>query len=365
MTATAAAMNLVSGEPPINFAAHQVRAGNIAGARDDFEQMLAMLLAAIYPGARAITANPGDWGIDILLGELSGLVVIWQSKYFWPVVGRSSQGQIRESFDAALAAAARNGYRLSQWVLCVPASMDPPTAQWWDNWRARRQRDSGVAIELWHENILRGHLVRPDCAHVRRHFYDPYAPAPAQRAPVRDLPGEDAAALDTALFVRQLRAAGHTEVGAAKREYFNAELLAREVLDKRLPAEVLALAEDLTPYMRAEPYTAASSGGRTLIALAWQLALFEVAWESRSSHPGFLLLDSPQKNLGVAGDLADSVTIERVYRHLERWLAGRGVGAQIVVADNAPPAAAADDVVVRFSRRPDQPPYGLIDDETS
>ncbi|GAA2629081.1 hypothetical protein GCM10010399_70970 [Dactylosporangium fulvum] len=124
------------------------------------------------------------------------------------------------------------------------------------------------------------------------------------------------------------------------------------------------LAEDLTPYMRGEPYTAASSGGRTLIALAWQLALFEIAWESRSSHPGFLLLDSPQKNLGVAGDLADSATIERIYRHLEEWLAGRGVGAQIVVADNAPPPTAADDVIVRFTRRPDQPPYGLIDDET-
>ncbi|GGM68860.1 DNA recombination protein RecN [Dactylosporangium sucinum] len=125
------------------------------------------------------------------------------------------------------------------------------------------------------------------------------------------------------------------------------------------------LAEDLTPYMRGEAYTAASSGGRTLIALAWQLALFEIAWESRSSHPGFLLLDSPQKNLGVAGDLADSQTIERIYRHLEDWLAGRGVGAQIVVADNAPPPAAAADVIVRFTRRPDQPPYGLIDDETS
>ncbi|MDG6103102.1 DNA recombination protein RecN [Dactylosporangium aurantiacum] len=145
----------------------------------------------------------------------------------------------------------------------------------------------------------------------------------------------------------------------------------REILQEwRYPKLADAyLAEDLTPYMRGEPYTAASSGGRTLIALAWQLALFEIAWESRSSHPGFLLLDSPQKNLGVAGDFtgdpADSVTIERVYRHLDRWLAGRGVGAQIVVADNAPPPEAAADVVVRFSRRPDQPPYGLIDDETS
>ncbi|WP_433219253.1 DNA recombination protein RecN [Dactylosporangium sp. CS-047395] len=123
------------------------------------------------------------------------------------------------------------------------------------------------------------------------------------------------------------------------------------------------LAEDLTPYVRGEPYTAASSGGRTLIALAWQLAMFETAWESRSSHPGFLLLDSPQKNLGALGDLEDGQTIERIYRHIEDWLAGRGVGAQIVVADNAPPPTAADDVIVRFSRRPDQPPYGLIDDD--
>src|SRR5438477_4645939 len=153
----------------------------MAGARDDFEQMLAMLIAAIYPGARSIAANPGDWGIDVLLGELSGLVVIWQSKYFWPLVNRSRQAQIRESFDSALRAAARNGYQVDQWVLCIPSSMDAPTAQWWDKWRARRHRETGVAIELWHEMALRNLLVRPDAAHVRRHFYDPYAPAPLPR----------------------------------------------------------------------------------------------------------------------------------------------------------------------------------------
>lgn len=117
------------------------------------------------------------------------------------------------------------------------------------------------------------------------------------------------------------------------------------------------LAGDLTPYTRDKPYSAASSGERTLIALAWQLALFEVAWETRSSHPGFLLLDSPQKNLGPSG------VVDRVYRHVEAWLAGAGAGAQIVVADNVPPATAASDVVVRFSRLADRPPYALIDDE--
>lgn len=243
MSATAAATSLTSGEPPINFAAHQFRAGNLAGARDDFEQMLAMLVAAIYPGARAIAANPGDWGIDILLGELSGLVVVWQSKYLWPAVTRAGQAQIRESFDSALAAAKRNGYELDQWILCVPSSMDPATAQWWDKWRARRQRETGVAIDIWHEAILRNLLVKPDVAHVRRHFYDPYVPAQTPRTPLREIEPDVTADLDRALFVRQLRAAGHVELDAAKREFFNADLLAREVLDKALPVEVDALGE--------------------------------------------------------------------------------------------------------------------------
>lgn len=125
----------------------------------------------------------------------------------------------------------------------------------------------------------------------------------------------------------------------------------------------------LTPHMRGTAYTYASSGGRTLIALAWILAIFEIAWETGSAHPGFLMIDSPQKNLGQGGhrdaEFADSVTVADFYKHLHDWLNGPGYGAQILVVDNAPPPSADDDVVVRFSRRADQPPYGLIDDEVS
>jgi len=126
---------------------------------------------------------------------------------------------------------------------------------------------------------------------------------------------------------------------------------------------------NLTPYMRGTAYNHASSGGRTLIALAWILAIFEIAWETGSAHPGFLMIDSPQKNLGQGGhrdaEFADSVAVADFYKHLHDWLNGPGHGAQILVVDNAPPPSADDDVVVRFSRRVDQPPYGLIDDEVS
>jgi hypothetical protein len=126
---------------------------------------------------------------------------------------------------------------------------------------------------------------------------------------------------------------------------------------------------NLTPHMRGTAYTNASSGGRTLIALAWMLAIFEIAWETGSAHPGFLMIDSPQKNLGQGGhrdaEFADTVAVADFYKHLHDWLNGPGQGAQILVVDNAPPPSADDDVVVRFSRRADQPPYGLIDDEVS
>jgi hypothetical protein len=244
MTASLAVVPLASGEPPINFAAHQIRAGNVSGAREDFQQMLSMLVAAVHPGARLVAANPGDWGIDVLVGELSGLVVVWQAKYFWPMVTRPKQADIRSSFANAVYRAGTEGYRIRCWVLCVPSSMDAETTRWWDRWRARKQRETGIMIELWHETTLRTMLISPDAAHVRRHFYDPYVPAGAarrQRSPVRELPDHEVPRLDDALFVRQLREAGYVEVSAAKREFFNAELLVREVIDKGLPEELDAL----------------------------------------------------------------------------------------------------------------------------
>ncbi|RGD56410.1 DNA recombination protein RecN [Kitasatospora xanthocidica] len=125
---------------------------------------------------------------------------------------------------------------------------------------------------------------------------------------------------------------------------------------------------DLTPFVRGESYREASSGARTLLTLAWQLAVFETAAETGAAHPGFLMIDSPQKNLGHGGVydavIADAVSIGDFYHHLSTWLAGRGATAQLIIADNSPPPLVENHVVVRYSRREDLPPYGLIDDET-
>jgi hypothetical protein len=158
-------------EPMINFAVHQARAG--AGASEDFEQMLALLVQAVEGEANLVFANPGDWGIDVLVGDLQGRVSIWQAKYFARGVAESQKKQINDSFNSAMRAASAHGYMVACWVLCVPSSMDGPTRQWWRNWQAKHERD-GPRIELWDETELRRLLLKPAATHIRQHYYNPY-----------------------------------------------------------------------------------------------------------------------------------------------------------------------------------------------
>ena len=126
-----------------------------------------------------------------------------------------------------------------------------------------------------------------------------------------------------------------------------------------------------TPYVRGDVYRGiGSAGAKTLISLAWMLAIFERAMELGHPHPGFLMIDSPQKNLKPLGGEADDefrspTIVAKVWNHLLRWSSRPENAAQIIVVDNAPPPGTDDAVVIRYTGRPDGPPYGLIDDETA
>jgi hypothetical protein len=163
---------VAAGAHPINFAVHQVRAG-VQGAREDFQHMVSQLVRTTSPAARMLASNPGDWGIDVLCGRLDDRVIIWQAKYFIPCVSRSHHQQIRDSFASAVRHASNHGYRLTRWVLCVPSSMDGPTAKWWDRWKVLQQEATSVDLELWDETTLRELLISDVAESVRKHFYEP------------------------------------------------------------------------------------------------------------------------------------------------------------------------------------------------
>lgn len=133
----------------------------------------------------------------------------------------------------------------------------------------------------------------------------------------------------------------------------------------------------LVPWVRGIRYDrVGSSGATTLISLAWELAIFELAYEEQRRHPGFLMIDSPQKNLAPEGligateelenpEAAAEAIVRRIYRHLTDWLSGDGSGAQIIIVDNVPPPSVEKSVVVKYSGSISEPPYGLIDDASA
>ncbi|WP_238010304.1 serine/threonine protein kinase [Dactylosporangium sp. AC04546] len=163
---------------------------NEAGAPLEFEQMLAALVQTLDLGdARLVRPAQGDWGIDVLVGDLAGRVTIWQAKYYPDGVDRARLVKIKDSFKTALRYAATHNYVIERWVLCVPCSLYPAVLQEWDQWRSAEQRGTGVQIDLWDEARLRELLMRPEAAHVAGSFYLDDEPARPAAVRLRVVPG--------------------------------------------------------------------------------------------------------------------------------------------------------------------------------
>jgi len=211
-----------------------------AGARDRFQEMVAQLVRLKHGTVRQIEPAPGDGGIDAFVGNLNDMIAVWQAKFI-QAVGESQQAQIRESFSTLRATLAGQDTDLDTWVLCIPCTMDLPATKWWDAWKRRQERDHGVTIDLWDETEIDGLLLSPDAAAIRAR-YVPDFPAPvAAAAEFAVLPVPDDVDYTHMLFIKQLEAAEVTPLDPARRAFFNAEWISREVRDKAVDAEVRCL----------------------------------------------------------------------------------------------------------------------------
>jgi len=128
--------------------------------------------------------------------------------------------------------------------------------------------------------------------------------------------------------------------------------------------------DKLVPYFRGIPYREVGSlGAMTLISTTWFLSIYENAIELDGDHPGFIMLDSPQKDIGIRpsdneDEYRDTRIIEKLYEHIIQKSNDYGNKSQIIIVDNEPPLFAQEYVIVKYSRNKDLPPYGLIDDDT-
>lgn len=216
----------------------------VEAARAEFERLVEDIVSLKHPDVQAVRANPGDWGIDAFVGQLTqgGSVMVWQAKYFIDDFDKTQKDDVTESYNAARKAAAREGYVLESWTLCIPRNLDGPESKWWANWKKNRAKD-GVIFDLTDESEIRRRLMAPSAADVRNYYFNPVIVVPHE-------PGEasletralhellDDTQFETALFVHQMEVANLLETRSAREAFFNAEILTQEVEDKAVPAEL-------------------------------------------------------------------------------------------------------------------------------
>jgi hypothetical protein len=224
---------------PIDFAYLRITGGGEAGARDLFQKLVAQVVVLRRPGADQIEGAGGDWGIDVYVGVLEprGSIAIWQPKYFMNGVKAAQRRQIEDAFETAVRKAKEEGYILKAWTLCLPSNLTPGETTWWNKFRRDHAQATGITIELWSATRLEHFLLSMDAISLRRSYFDSdelVDPLPIKRPPPD-------ARYDNALFVVQLGKADVIETDSAKTQFFNAELLVREVTDKQVAAEVREL----------------------------------------------------------------------------------------------------------------------------
>lgn len=214
-----------------------------AGARDKFERLIARLIKLQFSDPQEIKPNPGDWGIDVYVGQFtSGNITVWQSKYFPDGVDDSQKAQIRDSFNQILAKSKEKGFVVKAWILCIPSPVDGDSKIWWEKWSKEKQKATGISVRKLERLDIVTMLQTPEAYPLCIEFglADERELVREERA-IEPLPLKESAEYDHSLFILKLLAAGITETDSAKKQFFNAEVVSKEIKDKKDKREIAEL----------------------------------------------------------------------------------------------------------------------------
>jgi hypothetical protein len=114
------------------------------GARDKFESICETLFKQIYPDkyVKTVRANPGDEGIDVLIGEIGMEPIdVIQCKFFPNSFDQSQKAQVKKSFNSALDS---NKFEVKSWTLCLINVFDIDQHIWWNKWKSDQIINRGL-----------------------------------------------------------------------------------------------------------------------------------------------------------------------------------------------------------------------------
>ncbi|XHH09017.1 MAG: ABC-three component system protein [Candidatus Bathyarchaeia archaeon] len=218
----------------------EVDATNIAGARERFQNLIAHIVRFKHKKSMEILAGRGDWGIDVLHGTLTtGSCLVWQAKYFIRGVNAHERNDIEESFQQLIEKSAEKGFTVNGWTLCIPCLLTTDSIVWWETWKKQIDNQFKITIDLMQLTDIEEFFMAPETRFIMRAFNldeRPYEKMGERH--IVTLSNEEAVGYDGSLFIKKLIAAGIIETMAARHQFFNAEIMHREIIDKGDPEEI-------------------------------------------------------------------------------------------------------------------------------
>ncbi len=123
--------------------------GSETNAWENFESLCANLIECRYAAKTVlgVCPDPGDEGVDILVGSIEKPTHIFQCKYFVRNIGPAKHQQIRASYDRVL----RKFFPRS-WTLITPIDPSPNEIRWFEESFAAL--NSGEARRWWDKTHL-------------------------------------------------------------------------------------------------------------------------------------------------------------------------------------------------------------------
>lgn len=216
-----------------------------AGARDIFEKICVQLFQKKYENAYAVQAAPGDDGIDVLVGDLNGQIVVYQCKYFIDGIDDAQKSQIRESYKTVT-----GKYSVIEWYLCIPILFTVDNHKWWSDWKTRKQQKDKIKIDYFDGSRLL--ILLKECDMYNNIFDEDVRNALKEiqehlcseniriyNEIIYDINDFSDISYDDCIFVKMLESANIFDTAEYKNDFFNAEIVKQKIISKGQNRELL------------------------------------------------------------------------------------------------------------------------------
>lgn len=216
-----------------------------AGARDIFEKICLQLFQKKYENAYAVQASPGDDGIDVLVGDLNGDIIVYQCKYFIDGIGDAQKAQIRESYKTVT-----ENYNVVEWYLCVPVLYTVENHKWWSEWKNKKQQKDNLKIDFFDGSRLL--MFLKECDMYDEIFDEDIRNMLAEileylnsenlriyNEIIYDINDFSDISYDDCIFVKMLESANIFDTAEYKNDFFNAEIVKQKIVSKGQSQELL------------------------------------------------------------------------------------------------------------------------------